>query len=202
MLILPLAFKLELLSSWPVIACVLVGESVHWVHPYTPLSEILSKNHRDRGSTILMMLSGYALFIVGLLDYAYWRKPDPTFVGIWSFVGGVVAALGFGIRVWTVRVLGSYFTARVKLEDDHQIINVGPYRAFRIRHPAYLGTLLSAASIPLFFRSYICVVLFLVVLIPAYVYRIHVEETALKKELGESYTDFSKTTWRLVPFVY
>jgi protein-S-isoprenylcysteine O-methyltransferase Ste14 len=41
------------------------------------------------------------------------------------------------------------------------------------------------------------------VLVPltAYVYRIRVEEQALKARFGESYEHYAATRWRLVPFV-
>jgi protein-S-isoprenylcysteine O-methyltransferase Ste14 len=72
----------------------------------------------------------------------------------------------------------------------------------RIRHPSYLGTLLFALGIPLFLSTYVGLLAYLLVMLPAYLYRIHVEEEALHQKLGDRYMAFSQKTRRLVPRIY
>ena len=71
-----------------------------------------------------------------------------------------------------------------------------------VRHPSYLGLELILLAFALHARTWAC---FAVVLVPttlAVLYRIHVEETALRLAFGAEYEDYSRSTKRLIPGVY
>src|SRR5262249_30261023 len=74
-----------------------------------------------------------------------------------------------------------------------------PYRF--IRHPAYAGSLLNVLGTVLALGSAAGVALVCVLTLPAYLYRIHVEERALLAGLTPDYARYRARTWRLVPFV-
>jgi protein-S-isoprenylcysteine O-methyltransferase Ste14 len=78
-------------------------------------------------------------------------------------------------------------------------VTTGIYRV--IRHPSYLGLLLTALGWALAFRSGIGLLLF-VLLIPPLLARIHAEERLLAKQFGDEYRAFTKRTSRLLPGIY
>jgi protein-S-isoprenylcysteine O-methyltransferase len=71
-----------------------------------------------------------------------------------------------------------------------------------VRHPSYLGLELILLALALHASAWAC---FAVALVPstlAVLYRIHVEEIALRRAFGADYEDYSRETKRLIPGVY
>lgn len=130
-----------------------------------------------------------------------------TSIGRISTGTNLIAALGLGmlfagivIRWAAVYTLGKYFTGTVLIKDDHRLIQTGLYR--HLRHPAYAGTLLAHLGLGLSFSNWISIALSLVPFVVAALYRMHVEERALREAFGESYLSYSRGTKRLIPKVY
>lgn len=74
----------------------------------------------------------------------------------------------------------------------------GPYRF--VRHPAYAGMIVANAGVVLFLPNVADVTIFLVVLLPAIVLRIRVEERLLFEVPG--YREYAHSRMRLVPGVW
>jgi protein-S-isoprenylcysteine O-methyltransferase Ste14 len=71
-----------------------------------------------------------------------------------------------------------------------------------VRHPSYTGVLLAFVGFALSLRNWAALFVILLPIFAAFVYRMKVEEEALSRALGSSYTDYMRRTRRLVPFVY
>jgi protein-S-isoprenylcysteine O-methyltransferase Ste14 len=117
------------------------------------------------------------------------------------------AALGLGLLLagiiirWTaIYTLGKYFTGRVLIHDDHRLIRSGLYK--HLRHPAYAGALLAHLGLGLSFSNWISLACSLAPFVLAALYRIQVEERALKEAFGEAYVSYSRRTRRLIPKLY
>jgi protein-S-isoprenylcysteine O-methyltransferase Ste14 len=111
-----------------------------------------------------------------------------------------VLVLGLGVRAVAIMTLGKAFSANVAMRSGQRMQRRGLYRL--VRHPSYLGLELILLALGLHARTWAC---FAVVLIPptaALLYRIHVEETALRREFGADYDEYSRCTKRLIPGVY
>ena len=67
---------------------------------------------------------------------------------------------------------------------------------------AYLGMLIIFLAIGIYSRNWIGLFIVLIPTTLALLYRIHVEEAALNSAFGEAYASYSKTTRRLLPFIY
>jgi protein-S-isoprenylcysteine O-methyltransferase Ste14 len=106
---------------------------------------------------------------------------------------------GMALRLWAVQVLGSFFRITVVVQDEHRLVDEGPYRLWR--HPGYAGGLLTMLGIGLAMGNWLSLLVMMAVVLLGYAYRIRVEEQALKARFGESYERYAATRWRLVPFI-
>ena len=71
-----------------------------------------------------------------------------------------------------------------------------------MRHPSYTGLLLCMLAVGLHTRNWISLLVIVSPTTAALLYRIHVEEIALRDHFGQEYLDYSRETKRLVPGVY
>jgi len=115
-------------------------------------------------------------------------------------VGAAVALAGLTIRGWALRTLGRFFTMPITIAEDHRIVQGGPYRW--IRHPAYTGGFLTMTGLAIALGSWLGVFVTLAAGIIVYVYRIQIEEAALRSRFGSEYEEYARRTYRLLPGLY
>lgn len=114
--------------------------------------------------------------------------------------GLVLFVLGLIIR-WTAIIhLGRFFTVNVAIAKDHQLITTGPYRF--VRHPSYTGTFFIFFGFGLCMLNFFAMAAILIPISAAFVWRIHVEEMALRENFGDRYRDYAARTWRVIPMVW
>jgi protein-S-isoprenylcysteine O-methyltransferase Ste14 len=119
---------------------------------------------------------------------------------ILSLTGLFLILIGLVIRWIAILTLRRYFTVNVAIASDHKIIDKGLYS--HIRHPAYLGALLSFLGLGLTFSNWISLIVIFVPITAAFLYRIRIEEAALKLAFGEKYLEYSGRTKRLLPGIF
>jgi protein-S-isoprenylcysteine O-methyltransferase Ste14 len=107
---------------------------------------------------------------------------------------------GMGLRWWSFRTLGRFFTFNVMTSPDQPVITTGPYRV--LRHPSYTGLLLTLLGIGLAFGNWLSLAGLMVFACIGMLNRIRVEESALSAALGEQYVAFARTRKRLIPYVW
>jgi protein-S-isoprenylcysteine O-methyltransferase Ste14 len=115
------------------------------------------------------------------------------------WLGVILFAAGGALRIWPVFVLGRRFSGLVAIQPEHILVTSGVYGV--IRHPSYLGLLVSSLGWALAFRSLVGVLL-TVLLIPPLVARIRAEERLLRAHFGDEYAAYCSRTWRLIPGLY
>ncbi len=122
-------------------------------------------------------------------------------VGIpWGWIGVAIFVAGAALRWWSIFYLGRFFTVDVAVAVDHRIVNTGPYRL--VRHPSYTGLLLQFAGLTFVLGNGLSVAVIILPVLLALLYRIRVEETALRGGLGEPYVDYMRKTKRLLPGIF
>ena len=146
------------------------------------------------GSVFLGIYLGFiaACFVPSLFVGAHWKAVFA--LGIAAWLGGIV------FRMYSIRILGRFFTTDVAIAKGHRIVEQGPYRW--LRHPSYLGGLLAQVGFGMTMTNWLAMLLPVCCLAAAYAYRIPIEEQALVRGLGSDYSDYMRRTWRLIPFVY
>jgi protein-S-isoprenylcysteine O-methyltransferase Ste14 len=155
---------------------------------------------KDRGSLLVLWIT---LMVSLDLGSRYGEThPANLFGGAdWIHYAGL-ALMSFGLAIrWTaVLSLGRAFSANVAIRAGQGLYTAGLYRL--VRHPSYLGLLLIIAAIGVHTHNWTG---FAIVLMPSFAalsYRIHVEETALRAALGDTWEVYSSGTKRLIPGLY
>lgn len=161
---------------------------------------ISSGMREDRGNRWVLAVFG----VLGLL--AAYLPPFTDRIGFWTLDGdtmrwiGVALFAGGGVlRLWPVFVLGRRFSGLVAIQPGHTLVTTGIYGV--IRHPSYLGFLVSSLGWVLTFRSGVGVVLTLL-MVPVLLARIRAEEALLRDQFGDEYASYCGRTWRMLPGIY
>ena len=113
-----------------------------------------------------------------------------------AVAGVALTWIGIAIALWARWHLGQYWSARVTLKEDHQLIRTGPYAHFR--HPIYSGIDLAAIGGALAIDRWRCVAgVGLIVL--GYWIKARKEESMLSGQFGEAFKEHCQRTGFLIP---
>jgi protein-S-isoprenylcysteine O-methyltransferase len=153
----------------------------------------------DRGSgrlwdaASLCALLGVALWYAGVGGMRAGRA--------WAGVVGVsLMVVGLAVRWAAIRTLGRYFERVVNIRDDHVLVRRGLYGW--VRHPSYTGALLAHLGFALSFANWLSLVAVFAPMLAAALYRMSVEERALRHRFGAEYDEYAARTRRLLPKIY
>jgi protein-S-isoprenylcysteine O-methyltransferase len=153
----------------------------------------------DHGSLRILWLVILSACGLGVVVAAYAPKAQFS-----SWVAHDLAislfAAGLAIRWYAIIYLGRFFTVDVAIAADHRLIDTGPYRY--IRHPSYTGSLIAFLRLALSMGNPLSAMVLYVPTTLAFLWRIRIEEAALRSALGESYDQYSRRTKRLIPALY
>ena len=107
--------------------------------------------------------------------------------------------IGLVIRLSAIRQLGRFFSVDLGIHGDHQLIQKGWYRF--IRHPTYTGALISFFGLTLMFQNLVFNLVFIGVILIAYLWRIRIEEGMLLAKFEEQYIEYRKSTRAIIPWL-
>jgi protein-S-isoprenylcysteine O-methyltransferase Ste14 len=186
--------------SHPALIAVVVATVLMAVAALFSRGNLSSGEREDRGNRWVFVAFG----VIGVLSAYLPALTDR--LGFWTLDGdgvrwlGVVLYAGGGaLRMWPVFILGRRFSGLVAIQPGHTLVTSGLYGI--IRHPSYLGLLISALGWALAFRSGVGVLLVLATLVPL-VARIRAEEALLHSQFGAEYDAYRARTSRLIPGLY
>lgn len=120
-----------------------------------------------------------------------------------NVIGLILYLAGLGFILWARRTLGKYWglstSQQVKLLEDHQLIQTGPY-AF-VRHPMYFGWWVCMFGLTLLYPVW-AVFLLLVFSVISFAGRARREESVLAERFGENWTEYRKHTRFIFPLIF
>ncbi len=153
---------------------------------------------------VVIIIIGLALciplFYFGWIPLFYVSPNAALTLGV---TGLILYLAGFTFVLWARRTLGKYWglstSLQVKLHDDHQLIQSGPY-AF-VRHPMYFGWWAAMFGLTLLYPVWAVFLLFTFSLI-SFAGRARREESALEERFGKVWSEHKKRTKFLIPFIY
>jgi protein-S-isoprenylcysteine O-methyltransferase Ste14 len=155
----------------------------------------------DRGSKLVVIMTvnisiflGFlaATAVPGLFVGAHWRTIYALGIAVWL--------AGIALRLYSIRILGRFFTFNIAISSTQRVIEQGPYRW--LRHPSYLGGLLALLGFGMTLTNWLAMLLPVCCMTAGYIYRIRIEEQALVHGLGPAYSEYMRRTWRLIPYVF
>ena len=120
-------------------------------------------------------------------------------VAVVRYLGLLLFVMGLVWVGWAFLTLGQQHSGEVTIQPGHQLITRGPYRW--LRHPMYLGLIVFPLGVGLVFRSWVGVLLPLL-LIGLFIWRIGDEEQLMRREFGEQWEVYCRRTWRFIPYIY
>ena len=148
------------------------------------------------GTNFLLSIIMFA--VAGLDSGRYmWSGEVPMTATI---AGGVLMVIGQLLFAWAKRVNMFFFsTLLIDSERGHQVCDKGPYRY--IRHPGYLGMIVSIIGFPLVMNSYWSFLPMLAAAINLMI-RTFREDLYLQENLKGYDTYILVTRWRLIPGIF
>ena len=156
---------------------------------------------RDRGSLRILWLVIVVACTVGI---AYGEMHEATMFGgaRWvRVVALVLLAVALAIRWTAIVTLGRWFSANVAILDKQALQTGGIFSI--VRHPSYSGLMLVFFAVALHTRNWVAFAIIFVPCATALLYRITVEESALRSAFGAAYEAYSHATpRRLIPGIY
>jgi protein-S-isoprenylcysteine O-methyltransferase Ste14 len=155
---------------------------------------------RDRGSMAVLWIA-----ITASITACQWNKathPATMFAGAqWLALAALALLLaGLLVRGAAIYTLGSAFSVNVAIRDSQRICRRGLYRY--LRHPSYTGMLIIFLAIGVHSRNWLSLAVVVAGPASALLYRIQIEEAALRDAFGAEYAAYCETTKRLLPWIY
>src|SRR6266550_4714492 len=140
----------------------------------------------SRSAVLLIEMLGYLLVFsdsagIGILGTRFIPRAMASAV-----LGVVFTWSGIGLAVWARYHLAEYWSARITIKEDHQLIRTGPYS--HLRHPIYSGLILATIGSVLVIDEWRCVLGVSLVTV-GYCFKASREETMLARQFGEVFRE-------------
>lgn len=196
------------MATNPVAASVFIAASLIWFVPEAAGAFTQRANRsrkyadvRDRASLRLLLALNTIGFTLYFMLGALFRSAAIDWQRVALFALGIaLIVFGTAFRWYAIRTLGAYFTREVAVSADQPVVQAGPYRW--IRHPSYSGTFVTMLGFALAMGNWASAVALLACVLAGHLYRVHVEEQALSRVIGQPYLDYMQRTRRFIPLVW
>lgn len=163
-------------------------------HKFTNVSKF------DKGSRFAIMAGLLAGVLLAYKASFWFPLSNISLSENVQWVGLILAATGLLFHFWAIKTLGKYFRTVVIIQKDHQLISHGPYRF--LRNPSYTASIFIMLGMGLMLNNWWSVFFAVLFPIPAFIWRIIAEEQALHDNFGETYMEYRKKRWALLPFIW
>lgn len=155
------------------------------------------------GSRILqsgLLLIGL-MFIFNFWDFFTQGWPVTRLVphtSSWILAGTALTLLGLLFTLWARTILGSNWSGRVTIKQDHELILRGPYAL--VRHPIYTGLLTALLGTAIIYGYARCFAGVLICTFGLWL-KSQTEEKFMLQQFGNQYAAYRQRVRALVPFV-
>jgi protein-S-isoprenylcysteine O-methyltransferase Ste14 len=183
---------------WSILGVIwVVGEVAVAVFTYTRSGR---GKVQDRGTQILLWIVIIASFSIEGWMHNFLPADMPGRHTVLRPLAIALFALGLAVRATAILSLGKAFSANVAIRSTQTLNRSGLYRF--VRHPSYTGIEIIFLAAGLHSRTWACLAVCFIPPTVAVLWRIRVEEAALRRAFGAAYDDYARSTRRLIPGIY
>ena len=150
----------------------------------------------SRFAILLLEIVGYILVFSGSAGIGFLGTRFIPRSMVSAILGVVLTWSGVGLAIWARHHLAEYWSARITIKEDHQLIRSGPYS--HLRHPIYSGLVLATIGSALVIDEWRCV-LGVCLVLTGYCLKARKEETMLGRQFGDAFQEHRKHTGFLIP---
>jgi protein-S-isoprenylcysteine O-methyltransferase Ste14 len=155
-----------------------------------------TESFASRYAVLLIETAGFVLLFshsasIGFLGSRFMHRTLAS-----AIVGSILTWAGIALAVWARYHLAEYWSARITIKEDHQLIRTGPYA--RLRHPIYSGIVLAAIGSAVVIDEWRCI-LGVCLVLTGYCIKARKEETILTQQFGEAFREHQKHAGFLIP---
>lgn len=147
---------------------------------------------------LLALITLFSYILAGLDSGRYhW---SPSFNLTYYLLGAVIVLIG-QIIFLTAKNQNAFFSSVARIQDErqHSVCDVGMYSF--VRHPGYLGMIISWLGFPIIMGSFYSIIPVTVAII-LLIFRTYLEDKMLTEELN-GYKEYKqKTNYRLIPYIW
>jgi protein-S-isoprenylcysteine O-methyltransferase Ste14 len=129
-------------------------------------------------------------WMIGVIEFTLFAK----------CIGILLMLFGLLIRIISMKQLGKYYSTLLFTNNDHRMIKNGMYK--HIRHPIYLGDLILYFGYCVALSNYFIFSFIMVAFICAYLVRIKQEERMMLRDFGDEYSEYCKSSKKIIPFIF
>jgi protein-S-isoprenylcysteine O-methyltransferase Ste14 len=153
------------------------------------------ENPRQRVAVLLLVAAGVLFFVA---------PPEPLRQRLWSTPTALLVAalaletVGIAFAIVAREYLGTMWSGRVTLKEDHRIVQTGPYRL--VRHPIYTGVLTATLG-GVLARGNLGGLAGFVLIAAGLARKMAAEEELLRSHFGAAYDDYRKKVAAIIPFI-
>ena len=176
--------------------------TVAWILEFVVFpNKFESDDFKEKRSFLIILLSILTtVSITVAFTTRAWFYTEGTLGLVLRYIGITFYLTGISLRYIGSLTLGAYFTRNVEIKADQTLISHGVYK--KLRHPLYLGLFLLLVAVPLFFQNLVLALIAAVVFGLILNHRMVIEETNMARIIGDSYTEWMKSRYRFIPFIY
>jgi protein-S-isoprenylcysteine O-methyltransferase Ste14 len=157
------------------------------------------KKDQDRGTMRVIWITIGIANSIGIIIALFVNLPISSHE-ILPYIGLLILTFGILFRFYSIVSLGRLFTVDVTIRNNHKVKQDGIYRF--IRHPSYLGLLLSFLGFGISLNNWISLLIIIIMVTVAILNRIRIEERLLLEQFGLEYSEYMKKSYRLIPWIY
>jgi protein-S-isoprenylcysteine O-methyltransferase Ste14 len=143
----------------------------------------------------LVFVAFFALIFLPALDHRYGWSPVPPSVTV---LANIIIVLSFLFIFWVIKV-NSYAASNIRVEEDHKVVDSGPYAY--VRHPMYAGAFWLLIGIPLALGAWWWTLL-IIPFFPILLWRLLDEERILQRDLHGYAQYCERVRYRLFPYIW
>ncbi len=195
----PLLGNPGLILHYKTIILIIAAASLWLSQPAFSSTDAKSNRNSDKFSIVVILIMSSASVLISVIEWAYFTDTASS-IGIYNLIGLLLLVSGIAIRIWAIQTLGKHFTATATINNDHCLIQNGPYHF--VRHPSYLGAFMAIVGTPVFLNVFWAVWFVIGAMSVAYYIRISVEEKMLSDYFGKNYDQYKLRTKRILPFIW